>query len=724
MRRNQRALIWLGISILAVLTLSALLVQASPDSDAAGPVITDWSSHHVIFSRPATAEQAESVERDPRYWQQLRRQSPVVLPEAETESASASTLQSSSDVSSQGKNQAFGRDWAEDMGGGATVGAGNYPAKFSFKSTTASCATDFVVFNTGNLGSAPGKPSLLAYNNLYSGCTAPVPAVYWAFNTGGQIMTSTALSRDGTQIAFVQTTGAGVSYLALLKWKASRGTVAAPAVPGFATPPFFPSCPAPCMTTLKLVDSSVAAKDSNSSPFYDYGNDALYVGDDSGYLHKFTPVFNAVPTEVTTGGWPLKVNSSAPTALTNPVLDSVTGNVFVEDKGGYLYRVNSTGAATPTQSGLLDHSTALDVGPGMVQGPIVDSAAGLVYVFATSDGSLGCAGGVDCTVIYQVTTSFAANVVPVSPEKVNIGSSTAHGTKPNPLYIGAFDSTYQSSVDPPTGNLYVCGDTGLDAILYRVPITAGSFGTVVPIVATTTAANHRTCAPVTDISNPNTSVGTMERVFFGVVTSGLPTLCAGGGCALSFVDTPWQKDTLYNVGQEVLVLRANNTPWINVAITSGTTAAAQPTWPAVVGAETIDGTVIWLNQGATSLTPLATWVANQAYALHASIVDSNGNVEIVTAPLGGTSGGGVPNWSTTPGGVTGPDGTLIWINAGPLPSAALASSGGTSGFIIDNVVGSGTQIGASQVYFSTLGSQVCTGGTGGCAVQASQSGLQ
>jgi hypothetical protein len=34
--------------------------------------------------------------------------------------------------------------------------------------------------------------------------------------------------------------------------------------------------------------------------------------------------------------------------------------------------------------------------------------------------------------------------------------------------------------------------------------------------------------------------------------------------------------------------------------------------------------------------------------------------------------------------------------------------------------------GGSQVYFSTLTDQTCTtsGGTGGCAVQASQSGLQ
>jgi hypothetical protein len=45
---------------------------------------------------------------------------------------------------------------------------------------------------------------------------------------------------------------------------------------------------------------------------------------------------------------------------------------------------------------------------------------------------------------------------------------------------------------------------------------------------------------------------------------------------------------------------------------------------------------------------------------------------------------------------------------------------------MDNIVGSGTLAGASQVYFSTQGNQTCStsGGSGGCAVQASQSALQ
>jgi hypothetical protein len=49
-------------------------------------------------------------------------------------------------------------------------------------------------------------------------------------------------------------------------------------------------------------------------------------------------------------------------------------------------------------------------------------------------------------------------------------------------------------------------------------------------------------------------------------------------------------------------------------------------------------------------------------------------------------------------------------------------TGGTSGIIIDNSSSDG---GASQVYFTPLADQACTtaGGSGGCAIQASQSAL-
>jgi hypothetical protein len=56
-------------------------------------------------------------------------------------------------------------------------------------------------------------------------------------------------------------------------------------------------------------------------------------------------------------------------------------------------------------------------------------------------------------------------------------------------------------------------------------------------------------------------------------------------------------------------------------------------------------------------------------------------------------------------------------------TAGLAVTGGSSGIIMDNI---STTSGASQIYFSSLSNETCAGngttggGTGGCAVQASQ----
>ena len=52
---------------------------------------------------------------------------------------------------------------------GAVVQPNMYPAKYSFSATTASCS-DFVVYPTGTAG-ATGAASIVAFSNLYSGCS-------------------------------------------------------------------------------------------------------------------------------------------------------------------------------------------------------------------------------------------------------------------------------------------------------------------------------------------------------------------------------------------------------------------------------------------------------------------------------------------------------------------------------------------------------------------------
>ncbi len=84
-----------------------------------------------------------------------------------------------------------------------------------------------------------------------------------------------------------------------------------------------------------------------------------------------------------------------------------------------------------------------------------------------------------------------------------------------------------------------------------------------------------------------------------------------------------------------------------------------------------------------SLT-LAAWKASSAaFADGITILDSNGNVEIVTAvAAGGSSGASAPAWNTTIGQTT-TDGGVTWKNLGPPTSTALftlgTAGGGTNG---------------------------------------------
>jgi len=476
------------------------------------------------------------------------------------------------------------------MGSGATVGAGMYPAKYSFSITNASCASpgppDFVVFNTGLAGTS-GQASIVAYDNLYGGCSGTVPSTYWQYNTdGGTISTSVVLSGDGSQISFVQALS-GVSNLSLLKWAPSASLVQIPTVRTFTggvtsgstaltgtgftsadvgaivtgtaiptntyivsfssgttatmsvnatathssdmitvddhltTAAGYRSCTAPCMANLTLNGSHPT--DTRSETFYDYTNDIIYVGDDSGVLHKFTNVFvSGTPTEAT----PVTVHSGF--ELSSPVFDSFTNLVFVGDSDGELSSVNASGTVVTT--------SRLSHGLGIVDAPIVDTSAQVVYVFAPDDeASSGCTTGSHCTSLYQLPTTFSGGA----------GSSgtTAHlgiGSGSVPVYAGTPDNAYfntdigtGSHPSTPRGSIYGCGNTGGAPVLYQVSIDTGALGTVHTGPTLTSASG--TCSPITEI---DTSTST-DLIFLSVTASGNVGITAGGNtctgaCAYSF----------------------------------------------------------------------------------------------------------------------------------------------------------------------------------------------
>ena len=243
---NLRIILHLAIFGLATLIATSASGQNATNSDELR-VPDDWSHHHLIFSEPATPEEALEIRKEPRYWHQYYRRNVAKFESRqgkngrderdEGEDSDESRGDRNERDEGKGNNApaaSLHRDWSMNMGSGATAGERTYPAKFSFDINSANCGNaatpDFVVFNTGLVSSA-SQAGIVAYDNLYSGCGGTVPSVYWAYsilNSDGSndpITTSVVLSGDGSQVAFVQNHFGAQANVVLLKWKANDGSV-------------------------------------------------------------------------------------------------------------------------------------------------------------------------------------------------------------------------------------------------------------------------------------------------------------------------------------------------------------------------------------------------------------------------------------------------------------------------------------------------------------------
>jgi len=548
----------------------------------------DWTHHHLVFSNPGTAadalrngtyDQWLKVAGSDRYILQHAKRAAaanaalkpgklVLRPEAEPDAddeapqdvtapvvrlqrdhlprglslAPKSLFQQfpRHDRNDRGRRQrrnSLHTDWSEDMDSGATVGLGMAPAKFSFAIGGANCGNatqpDFVVYNTRLAGSGT-QASIITYDNLYTGCTVPVPSTYWAYNTSGTIVTSVVLSLDGTQVAFAQTASGGSASLVILKWKASASESAgSPGTPTAESASSYRSCMAPCSLTLNF---SGGANDTASSVFCDYGSDTIYVGDDSGKLHKFTGVFTGLMPAEAASPWPVSVSGAA---LGAPIFDQGSGNVFVADylqnltsncatagtPCGYLYSVKASSGAVAAKSARLDFIF------GIVDAPLVDSSAGMVYAFVGADGAFGspsnCGTDVPCSGVFQFPVNFSSG---------SSGVETQVGPGYQFLMSGAFDDEYLTSSNgaSPTGHLYVVGNTGPeDNTLYQISITSNAMSAT-PVAGPVVSANYdngmfSATLPITEIYT-----GTHDYIFLGVLSFGEPAGCSGGGCVMGF----------------------------------------------------------------------------------------------------------------------------------------------------------------------------------------------
>lgn len=724
------------VLLAALLFLTSACCQSAPSIRVGGVDITgipdDWTHHHLIFAGPGGEQEAiasgryaqwQIIVNTPRYvLQQLKRNLPVQGPAAVDAEYRASWIAEagrsgeSALLGALGDNGLVGgsvnrgqrpvtlrkpvfgppinieKDWNVSLVGPG-LAAGQYPAKYS-ASTTASCS-DYLVLPTGAAGSST-QASIVAYNNLYlTTCSANPPAVYWAYNTGGTSNLSPVVSWDGTQIAFMQKDNStGHAELVLLHMAASGGSVAAPASINAVPNANYHSCTTPCYTTIPL---NGGPTDTGSAPFYDYGSDTIYVGDDAGRLHKITGIFGGTlnPAEVTTS-WPVTVVSGK--ALTGPVYDAVSKHIYAGVAGGatsYLAEVAPAGG-----SATLSHSIAGGTND-IAQPPIIDSTDHFAYVFlqgAASNSiqqfSIGASG-------------FASGTTAAYTATFGTGGT-------NPLYIGDFDDNFYSSE---TGYLYSCANTGGAATVYRLAITAGAMGTTATAGPALTSAASA-CSPATEIYNSAASGGPHDWIFAGVTGSGAQQSCSGGGCVLGMEITEWMSGHGYAQASKVIDSNFN----LEVATSAGTltSGSSAPAWVTTIGSTVTDGTagLTWTNEGPFTLTGFQ---SDNTYAANQVIVDSNNNIERVTTCgiIGCNSAGTAPAWSTTFGDTTTSctgsifgycyDGATF-TNQGPAGIIGQAFTGGTSGIIIDNI---GAAAGESNIYFSTLN-------TPSSAVQASQ----
>ena len=585
MSRKTQLIFDLGLSGFVLCAAMPLIAQRT-QAPAVG-VPTDWTHHRLIFADPGTQVDAarqgklahwNKIVSDRRYQLQQVKQN---LLERQLAAAPdyAAKLAILSSWDGQLENRKAGKrtekvtplktDWSMNIGNKARVGAGQYPAKFTFNTDTASCS-DYVAYNTGVAGVSGGQANIVGYSNLYeTTCTAPVPTVDFAYYSGsGSALTSIVLSPDGTKLAYVENSASG-AVLRILQWHAGQGTPAAAATPDrtytntTATSSTNTSwnttnCPATgsCLISVAFQDG---AQDTLSAPFYRYdGTDTLYVGDAKGNLHKFTGVFAGSPAEVVASPWPIAVSANV---LTSPVYDSGTSdNIFVADSGGYLYSYNaSTGAHQMTSSKLTYASGTV----GIADAPIVDSSTEEVYVFIGQDantaisGNYNCNNATGCSGVFQFAASnstigtgacVATSATAWSGTNCGVEALFGVGTTTTPTeYDGAFDHIYNVGTGK-TGNLWVCAPhVGSTPRLASIAIqTNGSLvpsGTVASFSNVTTAVSAlasatASCSPVTEVWG--SGGGTNDYIFLSVTANGnLTTTNASapctGSCLYNFI---------------------------------------------------------------------------------------------------------------------------------------------------------------------------------------------
>ena len=688
----------------ALLMVTGLTVSMS-GQEAPGPITVgnvkitglpeDWTHHHVMFSDPGTQADAIqnrtypewlSITNDPRYiFQQLKRGLPAQGPAAE-EVAIIEAAATAGVTLAKGHKPTITKDWSMVMGPSATVGAGMSPAKFSFNPIgTANCGSasspDFVVYNTSAAGSTT-QASVVAYDNLYSSCSGQVPSVYWAFNTGGAVKTSVVLSATGSQLAFIQTPTSGNAQLVLLTWKAtptgrsltSGTTNITSGSKTFTTTSGLTSMDVgagisgagiPAGDTIATVTSATAGTLFTAATGAGSSGEALAITADAGGPDGLTSVgassyYGCTAPCMATLSFS---GTSRSDSISSPFYDYTHDTLYVGDAQGGLHQFHPVFNGTPAE---------VETSGGPWAAPSTTALSSPVYDSGTGNVFVGDASGY----LYSVNSSgTVAKSVEVAASPGIVDGPLVDSTNKQLYAFVAHDYNSTNSATSPcaainSGSKTVCNG-------------------VINLPTTFTAATDFTESVMGGGTTNTLYDGAFDNLYWTSGTGNIYANAATGSNEPKLMEIPVTTSGLSTAACQ----SGTGLPTGCSAVQCATNIVNPMTSAAAVGSpvtEILNGTTDYI------------------------FLSVSGSSSISGVSGCGTGNACVYSWNTTSA-----------LSGGTGPGAGLVAAGGTSAIIIDNTSGT---TGASQIYFSTLGtSGTCaTSGTlttGGCAVQAAQSGL-
>ena len=688
-----------GVRIAGLLVATAIIVIVSVkpptvvySGEERASLATDWSHRHVVYSAPENFVRAFHLAHDPRYVQQWVRRNaerrhhhvPEWFPEA------------------SGKLHG---DWSMYLGNGATTGPAVYPAKFSFDITTANCGSsgtpDFVVFNTSLAGSATpsaafdtgtftAQPNPGDTVTITNGATSLILTA-GAVDAGTTFSVSAVLATDATNLAAAinrpgngssvgvsaAAAGAVVTVTATTPGLAGNSITAAQNMTGFAWSfATFVDGSAGQASIVAFDNLYLGCNGTVPSTYWAYNTGGkvatspTLAGDGSQVAFIQTDNSTGKATLIL-----LKWAASGSDEVNNPTtLAAVTNANYRSCSAPCMTTITFAGSGTPTDSN---------------SSPFYDFAPGSDALYAGDDqGHLHKFTGV-----FRGTPAEAGAPWPVTLTANSRTTGPVYDFSSNKVFLGD-DGGFLYGVDASTGT--VTKSAVLDSAngIFEPPVLDSTNGQIY-IFAADDAADGMTAVTrfptsfangATASQTINVGTGGANRVHSGTFDN---AFYSGGAGHLYVCGNAGGNPTLYQI--------AVSSTGILGAVNTGPSLATAPTSCSPV-------TEVY-NPNASG--GAKDWI-------YASVRASGATAAPISCPL---AAGCVMSFDVTSGAALTPATNTV---------ATAAAAGGTGGMVVDNTVGLGALAGASQIYFSTLASGACTtsGGSGGCGVQASQSGLQ